>query len=313
MALPIPPAPVPTIYLPRRLLTFIPVLWATVTLVFVALRFTPGDPTATLFAEAQLTPAQFAARRTALGLDQPLITQYLTFGAQLLRGDLGASFFTGRPVTLTIVEELPPTAGLASLALGVALAFGLPLGVLAAARRDTLTPNLARALTALSQSLPVAWTGLLALWLTTTFAPRLAAPLTFNLLPALVLGFAVAGPIASVMRASLITLQNETFILAARARGVHGWPLLWHIARAALIPVVNITALQAAFLFGGTVVTETVFARPGLGRVLVDALLRHDFPVVQGVVLFTTTLYLTFNLIADLLAAALDPRLRTNS
>ena len=297
-------------YLARRLLAFLPVLWATVTLAFLALRLTPGDPAETLFAEAQISREQLAANRAALGLDRPWLEQYVSFLRHLARGDLGASLFTSRRTTTTIIEQFGPTIELALAGLLVALAIGLTLGVLSATRPATFAESFARALTALSQSLPVAWTGLLGLWLTAGVFHLNASPLLALFLPALVLGFAVAGPIAGVTHASLVTQQNEMFIVAARARGVHGWPLLWHIARAALIPIVNMTALQAAFLFGGTVVTETVFARPGLGRLFVDSLLRQDFPVVQGLVLLIAGLYLLFNLAADLLSTALDPRLR---
>jgi peptide/nickel transport system permease protein len=126
------------------------------------------------------------------------------------------------------------------------------------------------------------------------------------------LGFSTAGPIASVTRAGLVAVRDEKFMLAARARGVAGWHFLRHVLRATLVPVIHMTALQAAFLFGGTVVTETVFARAGLGRLLIDALLRKDLPVVQGLALVIAGLYLSFNLVADLLSAALDPRLRSN-
>ena len=297
-------------YLLRRLLAFLPVLWATVTLVFLALRLTPGDPTETLYAEAQISREQLAANRAALGLDRPLLEQYASFLSQLVRGDLGASLFTGRPATVTIFELFIPTAELALAGLAVAFSLGLALGILSATRPAAFVKPFASALTALSQSLPVAWTGLLSLWLTAGLFSLNASLLLELALPALVLGFAIAGPIAGVTRASLATLQNEMYIVAARARGVTGWPLLWHILRVALIPIVNMTALQAAFLFSGTVVTETVFARPGLGRLLVDSLLRKDFPVVQGLVLLIAGLYLSFNLAADLMAAALDPRLR---
>jgi len=299
-------------YLLRRLLAFLPVLWAAVTLAFVALRLTPGDPAETLYAEAQISREQLAANRAALGLDRPLPEQYFQFLGQLMRGDLGASLFTGRPTTTTIFEQFGSTMELALAGLLAGLSIGLTLGTLrvSATRPAAWAETLADALTALSQSLPVAWTGLLSLWLTAGIFHLNASPLLALLLPALVLGFAIAGPIAQVTRASLVTLQNEAYIVAARARGVHGSALLWHILRVALIPIVNMTALQAAFLFGGTVVTETVFARPGLGRLLVDSLLRKDFPVVQGLVLLTAGLYLLFNLAADLIAAALDPRLR---
>ncbi len=297
-------------YVLRRLLTFLPVLWAAVTLAFVALRLTPGDPAETLYAEAQITREQLAANRAALGLDRPLPEQYLAFLGHLMRGDLGASLFTGRPTTTTILEQFGSTMELALAGLLAAIGLGLTLGITSATRPSGWAETLANTLTALSQSLPVAWTGLLGLWLTAGIFHLNASPLLALLLPALVLGFAVAGPIARVTRVSLVILQNEAYIVAARARGVHGSALLWHILRVALIPIVNMTALQAAFLFGGTVVTETVFARPGLGRLLVDSLLRKDFPVVQGLVLLTAGLYLLFNLAADLIAAALDPRLR---
>jgi ABC-type dipeptide/oligopeptide/nickel transport system permease component len=298
-------------YLTRRLLAFIPVLWAVATLVFLGLRLTPGDPLQALYAEALIPQERLDAYRAELGLDRPLAEQYLTFMRNLLRGDLGASLLSGRPVTLSLLERAGPTAALALSGLAVALVIGLALGVLAATRPGAVSESLANTTIALSLSLPVAWTGLLGLWLAAHLFPLHAAPLLSLSLPALVLGFAAAGPIANVMRASLTATRRESHLLAARARGVSGWSLLRHALRAALVPVVNITALQAAFLFGGTVVTETVFARPGLGRLLVDALLRKDFPLVQGLVLVVAGLYLFFNLLADLCSAALDPRLRS--
>jgi ABC-type dipeptide/oligopeptide/nickel transport system permease component len=297
-------------YLTRRLLAFLPVLWAVVTLVFLALRLTPGDPSEALYAEALISPEQLAANRAALGLDRPLWQQYLTFAQDLLRGDLGRSFFTGRPVTATILEQLGATGQLGLAGLGVAVGLGFALGVAAAVRPRAMAavPDV---LIALSLSLPVAWIGLLSLWLTASLFPLSASALHL-LLPALVLGFSTAGPIASVTRASLAATRGAAFMLAARARGVAGWHFLRHALRATLVPVIHMTALQAAFLFGGTVVTETVFARAGLGRLLIDALLRKDLPVVQGLALVIAGLYLSFNLAADLLSAALDPRLRSN-
>ncbi len=298
-------------YLTRRLLAFLPVLWAVVTLVFLALRLTPGDPSEVLYAEALISPEQLAANRAALGLDRPLWQQYLSFAQGLLRGDLGRSFFTGRPVTTTILEQLGATGQLGLAGLGVAVGLGLTLGAAAAApsRLVSAAPSV---LIALSLSLPVAWIGLLSLWLTASLFP-FSAPALGLLLPAVVLGFSTAGPIAGVTRASLAAVRSEKFMLAARARGISGRHLVWHALRATLVPVIHMTALQAAFLFGGTVVTETVFARAGLGRLLIDALLRKDLPVVQGLALVIAGLYLSFNLVADLLSAAVDPRLRSDS
>ena len=296
-------------YLTRRLLAFIPVLWAAVTLVFIALRLTPGAPTETLYAEALIPPEQVAANRAALGLDRPLLEQYAAFVGQLARGQFGASIFTGRSVVITISEMLGPTAQLASTGLALGLLFGLALGLIAATTR--LGGRAAQFAIALSQALPVAWTGLLILWLGTGLLRLSSALLVSLALPALVLAIAVAGPIAQITRASLSASQNAPYLLAARARGIpEGWPVMRHALRASVVPIVNMAALQAAFLFGGTVITETVFARPGLGRLLVDSLLRKDFPVVQGIVLVVAGLYLAFNLAADLAAAALDPRLR---
>ncbi len=381
-------------YLARRLLTFIPVLWATVTLAFLGLRLTPGDPTEALYAEALISREELAARRAAFGLDRPLPEQYLNFLGALLHGDLGESLFSGQPVITTILEQAGPTAQLALAGLITASALGFALGITSASTessnpitnrpskrperseaqskdaipsqrpignrilrlrpailrlslrmrgspvperefttcptnfagcseaeglrvlvpfRDVLTiQSGSNFLIALSQSLPVAWTGLLGLWLITSLF-RLETPkLSSLLLPAFVVGFATAGPLAVVMRASVIAIGQEPYILAARARGLKpGWPMWKQILPVALVPVINLLALQAAFLFGGTVVTETVFARPGLGRLLVDSLLRKDFPVVQGLVLGIAALYLLFNLAADLTTAVLDPRLRS--
>jgi peptide/nickel transport system permease protein len=299
------------LYLTRRLLAFIPVLWAVVTLVFFGLRLTPGDPSETLYAQALISPEQLAANRAALGLDRPLRDQYIIFILDLLRGDLGHSLFTGQPVGAMIVERLWPTARLAIAGLAVGLGLGLAVGVTGAMRTDAVSAALSSLLTSLSLSLPVAWTGVLVLWAAARVLQFNTSSLLTLMLPALVLGFAISGPIAEVTRASLHDAQQQAYLLAARARGITGWRGLWHALRAALVPVVNVAALQAAFLFGGAVVTETVFARPGLGRLLVESILRKDFYVVQGLVLGVAALYLFFNLLADLAAAALDPRQRS--
>jgi ABC-type dipeptide/oligopeptide/nickel transport system permease component len=361
-------------HLARRLLTFIPVLWATVTLAFLGLRLTPGDPTEAVYAEALISREELAARRTALGLDRPLREQYLNFLGSLLQGDFGESLFSSRPVIITILEQAGPTAQLALTGLVIASVFGFVLGITSASTKSSnpiiirpskhperseaqskdaipsqrpletrtlrLRPAVLRLslrmrgsprrvltpfrngltiqsgsnfLIALSQSLPVAWTGLLGLWIVTWVFKFDTLKLSSLLLPAFVVGFATAGPLAVVMRASVIAIRQEPYILAARARGLKpGWPMWKQILPVALVPVINLLALQAAFLFGGTVVTETVFARPGLGRLLVDSLLRKDFPVVQALVLGIAGLYLLFNLAADLTTAALDPRLRVN-
>ncbi len=299
------------VYLARRLLAFIPVLWVAATVVFLALRLTPGDPAQSLYAEAQLTPEQVAAQRAALGLDRSLPIQYFAFLRDLARGELGQSFFTRRPVIRTIAEQSLPTLTLASSGLVAAVALGLALGIASALRPAHWLGRAAQAVIALSQAFPVAWTGLLGLWLVTGIWRVSAGVIVSLLLPALILGFSGCGALASATRASIVAVRAEPHVLADRARGLAGWSLLRHTLRVALVPVLHLIALQAAFLFGGTVITETVFARPGLGRLLIASLLRRDLPVVQGLVLFIAALYLTFNLAADLAAAVLDPRLRS--
>jgi ABC-type dipeptide/oligopeptide/nickel transport system permease component len=280
----------------------------------LGLRLTPGDPTEALYAEALISREELAARRAALGLDRPLPEQYLNFLGALLHGDLGESLFSSRPVMTTILEQAGPTAQLALAGLITASVLGFALGITSASAKSSkpILQSGSNLVIALSQSLPVAWTGLLSLWIVTSIFKLETPKLSSLLLPALVVGFATAGPLAVVMRASVIAVRQEPYILAARARGLKpGWPMWKQILPVALVPVINLLALQAAFLFGGTVVTETVFARPGLGRLLVDSLLRKDFPVVQGLVLGIAGLYLLFNLAADLTTAALDPRLRS--
>jgi ABC-type dipeptide/oligopeptide/nickel transport system permease component len=302
-------------YIGRRLAQAVFVLWLAATLAFAAMQLAPGDPAQALLAASGATPEEIAARRAELGLDDPLPTQYARFVVDLARGNLGQSWLHGRPVGRMILEQLLPTAELAAAASAVAIAAGLALGILAAVRRGTWLDTAATAISVVSLSTPTYWSGLLAIllfslqlhWLPSTGE----GDLRHLMLPALVLGFALSGSIARLVRARMAEVLAEPFVLAARARGLPAWRVLYaHVLRAALAPALTVVALQFGFLLGGAVVTESVFARAGLGRLAVQAIMWRDLPVVRGVVLFAALAYVLVNLAADLVQAWLDPRLR---
>jgi peptide/nickel transport system permease protein len=298
----------------RRALDGLLTAWAAVSVTFFALRLAGGDPVASLLAQGLASSAQADALRRQLGLDLPLIDQYLRFLGGLLRGDLGRSLYTGQPVTRIIGEQLPYTAQLAGAGLLVALALGLTLGLLAVTEDRRRRFPLASGLAGIATALPVAFTGILAILAATRLGQASVsdpAMLRSVGLPALVLGFASSGAVARLVQAGLQETLAAPFMLAARARGLRRGPrLLWHALRPALPPVVSLIAIEAAFLFGGTVVTETVFSRPGLGRLLVGSILQGDFPVAQGLVVLSALVYTLSHVAADTLGLILDPRLR---
>jgi peptide/nickel transport system permease protein len=302
-------------YIGRRLVGAIPVLWGVATLVFVIMRLLPGDPAALMLSEGGGSAQAIAALRADLGLNDPLPVQYERYLFNLLRGDLGTSLFTHRPVTITIGEQLPSTIELALAAMVVATVVGGILGTAAAVRRGTWVDTLATALSVTGVSVPIYWSALLLIWLLSLRLAWLPATgqggLGHLLMPALVLGFAASGVIARLVRASLLEAFNQDFITTARAKGLgEGVLLTRHALRNALIPVITVIGLQFGFLLGGTVVTETIFSRQGIGRLLVDAILWKDFPVVQGVVLLAALVYTLVNLGVDVAYAFLDPRIR---
>jgi peptide/nickel transport system permease protein len=294
----------------RRALDGLLTAWAAVSLTFLALRLAAGDPVASLLAQGLASAEQADALRHQLGLDLPLVQQYLRFLISLVRGDLGRSLYTGQPVSQVIGEQLPYTAELAVAGLGVALIFGLFLGLLATRDDRQRRFPVALGVAGLATALPVAFTGILAILLAIAAgaAPTLLRGIA---LPALVLGFASSGAIARLIQAGLQETLTAPFMLAAKARGLRRGPrLLWHALKPALPPVISLIAVEAAFLFGGTVVTESVFSRPGLGRLLVSSILQGDYPIAQGLVVLSALVYSATHVLADVLALALDPRLR---
>jgi len=303
-------------YVGRRLVQAAFVLWLAATLAFGAMQLSPGDPARALLAASGATDAEIAERRVQLGLDDPLLAQYARYLSDLARGDLGTSWLHSRSVGRMIVEQLLPTLELAIAAMGVGVLLGLTLGVLAALRRSTWLDTVATAVAVLGLSMPTYWSGILAILL---FSLRLdwlpsagEGDVRHLVLPALVLGFALSGSVARLVRARVVEVMAEPFVLAARARGLPSWRVLFvHVLRAALAPALTVVALQFGFLLGGTVVTESVFARRGLGKLAVEAIRWRDLPVVRGVVVFGALAYLLVNLAADLAQAWLDPRLRS--
>lgn len=283
---------------------------AAVTLTFFALRLAAGDPVASLLSQGLTTPEQADAMRRSLGYDLPLLQQYVHFLTNLTRGDLGVSLYSGQSVSAIIGAQVVSTIQLAAFSLAVALPLGILLGSVSSWKTRPAAQRTATALSGLATSLPVATTGVLSLLIVGLLAREQIGGVQLWL-PALVLGFAAAGPFARAVHSGLNSSLSSPFILAARARGLRrGRRMYWHALRPALPAAITLIALEAAFLFAGAVVTETVFSRPGLGRTLVRSILQADFPVAQGIVALAAVTYVGSQVLADALGWVLDPRLR---
>lgn len=279
------------------------------------MRVLPGDPAELQMAEAGASAEAIARLRAQMGLDEPLLVQYGRFLFQALRGDLGRSLATNRPVMRMIGEQLPATLELALAAMVIAIVLGLALGLIAALRQGTWLDSLCMTVAVAGASVPVFWSGLLFILLFSIVLRWLPATGSggwrYLLMPAAVLGIASSGSIARQTRSSMLEALGQEYVTAARAKGLREWMVInRHVLRNALIPVSTIIGLRFGFLLGGTVVTETVFSRRGLGRLIVDGILWKDFPVVQGVVLLVAAIYVLVNLLVDVSYALLDPRVR---
>jgi len=303
-----------TRYLIRRLLLTIPVMLGVATLVFALIHLVPGDPAQAMLGETA-PQADVLKLRHSLGLDQPLLTQYRMFMTGLARGDLGTSFRYNVPVTAQIREKFPNTATLALAAMCFAILFAIPLGILAAVFRGTFIDHAAMTVALAGISMPNFWLGPL---LAILFAVRLGwlpvsgtGGLSHLILPAVTLGAALSAILARMTRASLLEELRELYVLAARARGLSGVrAVVKHAFRNSLIPIVTIIGLQFGAVLTGTIITETIFAWPGLGRLLIQAISFRDYPLVQGCILFISITYVAMNLLTDLTYGFLDPRIR---
>jgi peptide/nickel transport system permease protein len=302
-------------YIGRRLLVTIPLLLGLTVLVFGMLHLLPGDPVQVILATSGATPDAVAKLRSQLGLDLPLHIQYFRYLNGLLHGDMGSSLFTYRPVTEIIRQNVGATLELAFSAMLLALVVGIPLGILAAVFKDSWIDHVAMTLAVVGVSAPGFWTALLMILLFSVVLQLLPSgghgTLKQLIMPTLVLGLSGAAVMARLTRSSMLEVLGQEYIVTARAKGGSElYVLVRHALKNGLIPIVTVAGLQFGFLLGGTVVTETVFARPGLGRTAVEAILYKDIPVVQGIVLFVAVIYMLVNLMVDLCYALLDPRIR---
>lgn len=300
-------------FLLSRLGDGIVAIWGVVTIVFVVSRLL-GDP-AILLLPVGATEEQLQALRAGLGLDRPIWEQYVTFLGGALRGDFGQSFQFMRPALSVVLERMPATMALAGSALLVGVVLGCIAGSMAALFRGTIVEGVVMLLALLGQATPVFWLGLLLILL---FAVDLGllptggydGPMSL-VLPALTLGTFTTASIARLLRSGMLDVMKDDHVRTARAKGLlPGTVFLWHIARNSLIPVVTMVGILAGELLGGSVVTETVFSWPGVGRLIVQAMEAKDFPVVQAGVMVIATIFVVINLFVDLLYGLLDPRIR---
>jgi ABC-type dipeptide/oligopeptide/nickel transport system permease component len=297
-----------------RLLGALLTLVITWTVVFGAMRLVPGDPVLLMLQGTPVSDAAMDAARIKLGLDRPLVVQYVSFLVNAVRGELGDSFRSRQPVTKLIADEFPYTLQLAIGGFVVGLLLGGTLGIIAGVWPNGWIDTVCMTLALAGLSLPSFWIGMLLIQVFATqlgWVPVLGTGVNALILPSISLGLFVAGGLARLVRSSLIEVMGQDYIRTARAKGLSRVRVIaWHAMRNAVIPPLTLLGIQFALLMGGAVVTETVFARPGIGRLLVQAVLDKDFPVVQGVVVLTTAAYVLINVLIDIAYGMIDPRVQ---
>jgi len=309
-------------YVLRRVLLAVPVMFVVAAGVFLLLYLTPGDPVSVILGP-DASPQQAQELRQRLGLDQPVPVQIFRWFGRLLHGDLGQSIYLNRPVSQTLLERAEPTLMLTLLATLFAILLGLPIGILSATRAGSWT-DLGAMLVALGGiSMPSFWVGLNLIFLFAVVLGVLPVAgyqplsrglwenLRYLLLPAVTLGFAQAALLARMARSMMLEVLREDYVRTARSKGVvERKVVLSHALRNAMVPLVTVMGLTFAILMGGAVITEQVFNIPGIGRLLVQSVLRRDYPVVQGIVLVIAFNYVAINLLVDILYGFFDPRVR---
>lgn len=298
----------------RRLLTLLPTLLGVVTLVFAFIHIVPGDPVDVMLGETAKA-ADKSALRAELGLEKPLLEQYMAYLSALGHGDMGKSFAYRKPVTELIAQRLPATAQLAGMAMCIALLVSVPLGVLTAVKKGSAADRAGLVASLVGVSMPSFWLGPLLVLL---FSIKLGwLPVSGRegfrsaILPAITLGAGMAAILSRMLRSSLLDVLGAEYLQAARARGVAEWRVIWvHALRNASLPVITIMGLQLGSLLSGAVITEAVFAWPGIGTLMLQGIGARDYPLVQGCVLVISLGYVCANLLADLLHRWADPRIR---
>lgn len=309
-------------YILNRLIGLAVVMFIVATIVFVILRITPGDPAAVMLGP-QATQQDIAALRAQLGLDQSILTQYVTWLGHLARGDLGQSIFLNKPVLTVLADRAEPTFWLTLMSLALATAIALPVGILSAVKRGTALDQSVQGFSMFTSSVPSFWLGLLLMeffsvklgWLPVAGyggpGASIGDRLSHLILPAVVLGLVNSALITRFIRASMLDVLRDDYVRTARAKGLtETRVILRHAVRNALIPILTVLGLTAALLVSGAVVTETVFGLPGVGSLVVSAVLRRDYPVIQGALLVIAAIYVLINLFIDLLYLLVDPRVR---
>jgi peptide/nickel transport system permease protein len=302
-------------YIQQRLLLMLPTILLTSLVVFLMLHLIPGDPASIYLGENQATPERLEQIREQLGLNRPLHIQYGDFLLKAIQGDLGRSVQTNRPVIQEITDRLPNTIVLATSAMTLAVFFGITLGVLAGLHQNSWLDTMLMLVALAGVSIPVFWLGLLLIML---FAVQLGwLPATGEggwkglILPAVTLAALSTATLARLVRSSIIEVLNQDYLRTSRAKGLYQVAIvLRHALPNALIPVVTVIGLQFGALLSGAVITESVFARVGLGKLVVDSIQAKDFPTVQGVILVLATTYVVVNFVVDLSYAVIDPRIR---
>jgi peptide/nickel transport system permease protein len=308
-------------YIARRLWSLLPVLFVVATVVFFLVHLTPGDP-ASVILGADATPEALAELRARLGLDKPLLLQFAHWCGRMLRGDLGESIFLRRPVTQAIAERLEPTFLLAGLATLFAVLIGIPTGVLAAVYHNSWLDRLFMTVAIFGVAMPNFWLGLNLIFLFALTLPLLPVSgyvpladnpwqtLRFLLLPAFSLGFPQSALIARMTRGSMLDVLSQDYIKTARAKGLRETLVIYkHALKNTMITVLTVVGIVLAITLSGSVVIETVFGLPGIGRLIINSVLRRDYPVIQGAVLFIAAGYVLVNLLIDVLYVYLDPRI----
>ncbi|HTE03137.1 MAG TPA: ABC transporter permease [bacterium] len=302
-------------YLVKRALLAVPTMLAVSVLVFLVLHLVPGDPAAIFIGDRPATPERLAQIRHVMGLDRPLLSQYADYLRKLGRGDLGRSIHTNASVHSELLSRVGSSAELAAAAFAVATGLGLGLGLVSALRRGTWVDAGAMLVALGGVSMPIFW---LASMLIFVFSLKLGwFPATgfggWNrlVLPSLALGFISSATLARLVRSSVLDILGQPYVTTARSKGLREPTVIRrHVMRNALVSIITVMGLQFGTLLSGAVITETVFARPGVGKLLVDAILNKDIPLVQGAVLFVAVVYIVVNLLVDISYAYLDPRIR---
>lgn len=300
-------------YVLRRVLYALFVLWGALTIIFIAIRIVPGDPAAMMLG-ASATQEDVAELRGRLGLEDSLPRQYVTFIGDVARFDFGKSLWLNRPVTTSVTERIAATARLAGAAMLLALLVSFPLGVIAALRPRSLLDRFVSVISLIGQSVPGFWLGIMLILIFARqlrWLPSSGSDGFKNLiLPAVTLAMPLIGILTRLIRSGLLDVLYEDYIRTARAKGLSQRTVLTrHAMRNMLIPVVTVIGLQMGNLLGGAVIVETVFAWPGIGRLLVDAIFHRDYPLVQAAILFITASFIFINLLVDISYVYLDPRI----